>query len=59
MDKANSQVRNKENQTPICVAYLQNPKPGVADVHVMFLPAIITVKTDQIYPITNFLKNQH
>ena len=31
----------------------------MADVHVVFLTAIITVETDQIYPITNFLKNQH
>ena len=28
----------------------------MADVHVVFLTAIITVETDQIYPITNFLK---
>jgi len=60
MDKANSQVMNKENQIPTqCSKPPESKASRGRRVHLAFLTAIITVETDQIYPITNFLKNQH
>ena len=59
MDEANSQVMNKDNQTTTrCSITSHDPQAVVEDVYVVFLTVITTVDIDQIYPITNYPKNQ-